>query len=109
MSDTVTNDQQAPVVGTKKAFSIPRRINQGGRERLIDKGVDFVEGDHYQYFSVQIPCDWTLRPTTVSVWQYRLYDGAGNLIAQVFYKPTAGTPSINVFLTDDEANAMEPA
>lgn len=94
--------------GSKKPFSIARRINEGGRDRLTALGVDFL-GEKYQYFTVQVPSDWELRDTTASPYQKRLYDGAGNLIAQCFFGSCGGTPSIKVFLTDEEAKAMEPA
>jgi len=89
-----------------KPFCIPRRVNDGGLARLAELGVEVGGQRDFQYLDAQIPAGWNLRDTTVSPWQKRLFDGNDNLVAQVFYKPCAGTPSINVFLTEDEAKAV---
>lgn len=96
----------AVIAGATKPFCIPRRINDGGLARLTELGVEIGGQRDFQLNDAQIPASWELRDTTVSPWQKRLFDGAGNLVAQLFYKPCGGTPSINVLLTEDDAQAV---
>ncbi len=96
----------AVIAGGTKPFCIPRRINDGGLARLTELGVEIGGQRDFQYLDAKIPASWNFRDTTVSPWQKRLFDGNDNLVAQLFYKPCGGTPSINVFLTEDEAKAI---
>ena len=83
-----------------------RGINDGGRSRLIEMGARITSSGSLPYYDVQVPAGWQLRESGVSPWQKRLFDPSGNLIAQVFIRPTGGTPSMHVFLSDDEAKAV---
>lgn len=83
---------------------LARRINEGGRERLVELGVQFVGQHDYQYSDVILPAGWEFRHTD-NVFVSKLFDAAGNHVAQLFFRPTGGTPSVTVFLTEEQAKA----
>jgi hypothetical protein len=95
----------APIVSDGvRTFGLARRINEGGRERLIELGVQFLGVSDYQYNDVVIPIGWEFRYTD-NVFVNKLFDAAGTHVAQLFFRPTGGTPSVHVFLTDDDRKA----
>jgi hypothetical protein len=102
-----TQERSAPApvvsdgIGT---LSMARRINEGGRERLVELGVQFVGGSDYQYNDVILPAGWEFRYTD-NVFVQKLFDNAGNHVAQLFFRPTGGTPSVHVIMNADDAKA----
>lgn len=100
---TADRSAPAPVVSDGvRQFGLARRINEGGRERLVELGVQFVGQSHYQYNDVILPAGWEFRYTD-NVFVQELFDGAGILVAQLFFRPTGGTPSVHVLLGEVEA------
>lgn len=95
----------APVVsdGVRK-FGLARRINEGGRERLVELGVNFLGTGDYQYNDVVLPAGWEFRSTN-NVFVSKLFDAAGNHVAQLFIRPTGGTPSVHVIMSAEDARA----
>ncbi|MCC7529330.1 MAG: hypothetical protein IT342_12475 [Candidatus Melainabacteria bacterium] len=86
------------------SLALARRINDGGRERLVELGVQFVGQRDYQYNDVIIPAGWQFRYTD-NVFVQQLFDAAGNHVAQLFFRPTGGTPSVHVIMNADDAKA----
>ncbi len=102
---TAVRNAPAPVVSDGiRTFGLARRINEGGRERLVELGVQFVGQQDYQYNDVILPAGWEFRYTD-NVFVQELFNGAGNLVAQLFFRPTGGTPSVHVLLGEVEAKA----
>lgn len=104
-----TAERSAPatvVCDGLRTFALARRINEGGRERLVELGVQFVgqsEGQkNYQYNDVILPAGWEFRHTD-NVFVTKLFDAAGNHVAQLFFRPTGGTPSVHVIMDADDA------
>jgi hypothetical protein len=99
---TAERSAPAPVVSDGvRTFGLARRINEGGRERLVELGVRFV-GERYQYNDVILPAGWEFRNTD-NVFVSKLFDAAGNHVAQLFFRPTGGTPSVHVIMDADDA------
>lgn len=92
----------AAVSDGKHIYGLAKRINRGGRELLEARGVKFVEGGDYQYHDVVLPTGWEIRCTD-NVWVRQLFDADGNHVAQMFYKPCGGTPSVDVILSEEDA------
>lgn len=102
---TESRAEPAPIVADgKRVFSLARRINSGGREHLERLGVQFLPTGNYQYADVILPSGWQFRHTD-NVFVGKLFDAAGKHVAQLFFRPTGGTPSVTVFLTEEEARA----
>ncbi len=87
-----------------RTISLARRINEGGRERLIEMGVRFVDQKDYQHSEVILPAGWELRYTD-NVFFQKLFDAAGRHVAQLFFRPSGGTPSVYVFMDAAEAQS----
>lgn len=92
----------AAVSDGKHIYGLAKRINRGGRELLEARGVKFVEGGDYQYHDVVLPTGWEIRCTD-NVWVRQLFDADGKHVAQMFYKPCGGTPSVDVILSEEDA------
>lgn len=100
---TAARSEPAPIVSDGvRTISLARRINEGGRERLIEMGVRFAGQKDYQYSNVILPAGWELRYTD-NVFVQKLFDAAGRHIAQLFFRPTGGTPSVHVFTDAEDA------
>jgi hypothetical protein len=102
-----TQERSAPapfVCDGTRTLAMARRINEGGRERLVELGVQFVGGSDYQYNDVILPAGWEFRYTD-NVFVQKLFDNAGNHVAQLFFRPTGGTPSVHVIMNADDAKA----
>lgn len=95
--------QPAPAISDgEHVYGLARRINRGGREHLVARGVKFLDGGDYQYHDVILPTGWQIRHTD-NVFVRQLFDADGKHVAQMFYKPTGGTPSVDVILTEEDA------
>lgn len=100
---TAERSAPAPVVSDGvRTFALARRINEGGRERLVELGVQFVGQKDYQYNDVILPAGWEFRHTD-NVFVSKLFDAVGNHVAQLFFRPTGGTPSVHVIMDADDA------
>lgn len=100
---TAERNAPGPVVADGvRIFALARRINEGGRERLVELGVQFVGQKDYQYNDVILPAGWEFRHTD-NVFVTKLFDAAGNHVAQLFFRPTGGTPSVHVIMDADDA------
>lgn len=100
-----TAERSAPatvVCDGLRTFALARRINEGGRERLVELGVQFVGQKDYQYNDVILPAGWKFRHTD-NVFVSKLFDAVGNHVAQLFFRPTGGTPSVHVIMDADDA------
>jgi len=89
-----------------RTFKLAKRINEGDRERLVSLGVNFTGAGDYQYNEVVVPAGWQFSDTANPMVK-RLSDASGTPVAQLFFRPTGGTPSVHVFLTEDEVRSAQ--
>jgi hypothetical protein len=95
----------APTISDgEHVYGLARRLNPGGREHLVERGVKFLDGGDYQYHDVILPAGWQIRHTD-NVFVRQLFDADGKHVAKMFYKPTGGTPSVHVILTEQDARS----